>query len=150
MNDHADRIVEKKSHNLKQLHKVFHETYTIDMRSISDINTHIVEIEKNMDIVASNLQASLMDKDLREFFPAKLKKLNSANSKLKAEVLALRKELGEARQVCASYEERTTHVVTTLQQIASNFEQDLIGYVAKVTHDVFSGRTESQIPIVNM
>lgn len=127
-----------------------HDNYSIDLRSIADINTHILEIEQSMDKVASNLHATIMDKDLRSYIPAKLKSLKSQLSRQSEDIAKLTSELAHSRQLQDSYDSRTRHVIHVLHHIASSFDHDLIGYVARVTCDVFSGRPESMMPVENM
>lgn len=132
------------------MHQVFHQYYTIDRRSIAEINNSIDVIEKHMHSASEKLDSSLLDIEMKNFFSSQISKLLSSSEKQKAKIGQLEKELEKSRKQYSEQEGRIKQVNLVFQQVADTYEQNLIGMLAKLMQDIVGGRPEDQIPLATM
>lgn len=150
LSDEKERSVEAKAEHFKKLHAVFHQNYNVDLKSISNINNYLLDIEKSMDSVGQKLDSFNMDKEVKRFFCEQCKKSVSKRDDREVDRLRLEKEIKSLKALCDSYEAKKNQIVIVLQQISENFENSLIGYIGTIVQEVFCGRPEAQTPIETM
>lgn len=149
-NNDKERIDEAKVQHMKKLNAVFHENYNVDLKSISNINNYMLDIEKSMDSVCQKIDSTIMDKELKKFFSDQYKTITRKRDDKETQKDKLEKEVKQLKSQLECFEAKKNQIVIVLQQISENFENSLIGYIGTIVQEVFCGRPEAQTPIHTM
>lgn len=150
LSDDKERKEEAKLEQLRKLNATFHENYNVDLKSISNINNYMLDIEKSMDSVTQKLDANLMDREIKRFFTDQYKNIIRKKEEGEKERERLYHEVKKLKATCDAYEEKKNQIIIVLQQISENFENSLVGYLGSIIQEVFCGRPEAQTPIHTM
>lgn len=140
-----EQTVSKKVYEAK-----IQDNYSMELASITTINNGIIEVEKLIDQCGDKITPQIIDKELRRYFPSKLKQSQQEITKVNEENTKLSKELVEVKLKLEQLELKVSETVNAMHQLAQVFDNKPIAYLAKAVNDFFSGPAEMGLPIAKV